>query len=231
MASKFDDSDFIAADFPVTAKTSYGGGAPAFSNTSSMNRPPTREEIEAKVSETHVKLAELKRAQEELERERSSLEEARRRRSEFHHGRDEMLQHLTRGIGLLSEAEFAARRDSEQMTKTLGDLKETLGKVQGIAEESWTAENWNTELTRALTILENARMEWNSALLKWNVLNGPAAVAAASQQSGPSGSPAASPQEQSFLQMCKFGLAVSWPVGLAVLIGLTGIALVLLTRR
>ena len=36
-----------------------------------LNRPPTREEIEALVSEKQIELAELKRAQEELERERA----------------------------------------------------------------------------------------------------------------------------------------------------------------
>ena len=32
-------------------------------------------------------------------------------------------------------------------------------------------QNANIELTRALTTLENARMEWNSARLKWTVLD------------------------------------------------------------
>ena len=124
--------------------------------------------------EAQQKLAELKRAQEELERQRAALEETRRRQMEFQTGRQEMIQNLTRGLGLLEEAEFSARRDAEQMAKALVDLRDALAKVQAIHEEAWTKDNFNTELTRALTALENARMEWNAARLKFPVLSGPA---------------------------------------------------------
>ncbi len=87
------------------------------------------------------------------------MEETRRRQREFQTGRLEMVQNLTRGLGLLEEAEFTARRDAEQMAKALGDLRDALGKVQAINEESWTHDSFNVELTRALTTLENARME------------------------------------------------------------------------
>src|SRR3954464_2741057 len=123
MASQFDESDFVDGDFVSTKKTlAPAGFAPASHTpapsvaaaaTTSMNRPPSREEIESKVNETQARLAELKRAQELLERERAALEEARRRRIEFQNGREEMLQHLTRGVGILDEAEFNARRDAE----------------------------------------------------------------------------------------------------------------------
>ena len=118
------------------------------------SRAPTREEVEARVSDMHTTLSELRRAQQELERERADLEETRRRQTEFTKGRQEMEQHLTRGIGLLEEAEFAARRDAEQMAKALVDLREALVKVQSVHEESWTRDNFNTELTRALTAIE-----------------------------------------------------------------------------
>ena len=73
--------------------------------------------MDRKVVEAQQKLAELKRAQEELERERAGLEELRRRQTEFQTGRQEIIQHLMRGLGLLEEAEFAARRDAEQMVE------------------------------------------------------------------------------------------------------------------
>src|SRR5262245_372271 len=173
MASHFDESDFVDSDYQ-NAKSAYAttthSSVPV--SAAAPNRPPTREELEAKVSEAQQRLEELRRAQEELQRERAGLEEARRRRVEFQTGRQEMLQSLTRGIGLLEEAEFSARRDAEQMGRTLGDLREHIGRVQSISEEGWTQENWNMELTRALTTIENARNEWNSARLKWELLNG-----------------------------------------------------------
>src|SRR5437763_14376979 len=121
MASQFDEAGFVDSDFVATQQKSFASSefatAPARARAlhTPMNRPLSREEIESKVNETQARLAELKRAQEELERERAALEEARRRRIEFQNGREEMLHHLTRGVGLLEEAEFSARRDAEQM--------------------------------------------------------------------------------------------------------------------
>src|SRR5687767_10518615 len=131
MASKFDESEFIDTDYE-SSRQSVGITSGTFTSTQAMSsvpqpnpsqRPPTREEIEGRVSDAHAKLAELKRAQEQLERERAALEEARRRRIEFQTGREEMLNHLTRGVGILKEAEFNARREAEQMKQT--DRKST----------------------------------------------------------------------------------------------------------
>lgn len=232
MASTFDESEFIDTDYE-SSKQSLGIGAVTTTTMSAQpssgSRPPSREEIEAKVSDAHSKLAELKRAQEQLERERASLEEARRRRAEFQNGREEMLHHLTRGAALLDETVFAARRDAEQMSKTLADLREMLGKVEHLREETWTQENWNTELTRALTTLENARMEWNSARLKWPVLDGAMKPAAAEEEAKPAG-PLNALQGKSFWELCELGLALTWPVALAALLG-AGVIAVLLLRR
>jgi hypothetical protein len=231
MASKFDESEFIDTDYE-SSKQSLGLGAvttTTMSSQSQPSRPPSREEIEAKMSDAHTKLAELKRAQEQLERERAALEEARRRRMEFQNGREEMLNHLTRGVELLQEAEFAARRDAEQMHKTLVDLREALTKVDALKEESWTQENWNTELTRALTTLENARMEWNSARLKWPKLDG-ALKEPEPEKPQPAQGFAGILEGKSFLELCRLGLALSWPVALAALLGATVITVVLFQR-
>ncbi|MDB6037250.1 MAG: hypothetical protein JWM99_1091 [Verrucomicrobiales bacterium] len=209
MASKFDESDFVDTDYQMAQKSAYSA---ASTHAAALpNRPPSREELDLRANEAQAKLAELKRAQEELERERAALEEAKRRRIEFQNGREEMLQHLTRGVGLLEEAEFAARRDSEQMARSLADMQSALEKVKGIQEESWTQENWNLELTRALASIEHARMEWNSARLKWNVLN------STPSNAEPTGAKKTSDllsniQGQSFIKLCKFGLALNWPI-------------------
>jgi hypothetical protein len=221
MPTQFDASDFVDSDFQPSRKTGYATMTSSSNNDSS--RAPTREEVDSRVGETHTKLAELKRAQEELERERASLEELRRRQMEFQTGRDEMLQNLTRGLGLLQEAEFAARRDAEQMSKALSELNEALQKTQNINEQTWNKENLNVELTRALTTIENARMEWNSARLKFPVLSG---ALAAETEGSPKNSAQPMFATQSFGQLFKLGLALTWPL---VLLGL-GIFLMLLLR-
>lgn len=216
VASDQDDSDFIDRDFQTAQKSAWSmgtGGAGALA--------PTREEIENKVHETQKRLEDLRRVQGELERERIALEEARRRRTEFQVGREEMLEHLTRGIGLLQEAEFTARRDAEQMAKTLGELRDALVKVQTLNDEGWTHEEYAVELTRALTTIENARMEWNGAQLKWPVLGGVAGEPGGARlEEGMSQRELGS---MSVKELGKLGLALTWPlmlVGLAALVAL-----------
>jgi chromosome segregation ATPase len=225
MATDFDATEFVDTDFqahksPDKSTVTALAGA--------LQRAPTREEVDSKVAEAQQKLGELKRAQEDLERERSALEELRRRQLEFQNGRQEMVQSLTRGVGLLQEAEFTARRDAEQMAKSLADLRAALVKVEAIHEETWNKDNFNTELTRALTAIENARMEWNSARLKHPVLSGASATEVASDKPA---AVAASPfSEKSFGQLCKLGLALTWPLAAVALVAL-GVLVALLMSR
>jgi chromosome segregation ATPase len=217
MASDYDAAEFVDGDFQAH-KASHSG----LSNGAGPHkRAPTREEVDSRVAETQQKLADLKRAQEELERERSSLEETRRRQMEFQTGRQEMIHHLTRGLGLLEEAEFNTRRDAEQMAKSLVDLRDALVKIEAIREETWTKDNFTVELTRALTVLENARMEWNGARLKLPALAG------ALQENNASADPKTPvvPDLMAlrFGQLCRIGLAATWPlavVGLCILAAL-----------
>lgn len=209
MAGPHDSSEFIDTDF-TARKTAFGA--------------PTREDTDRKVAEAQQKLVELKRVQEELERERAGLEDLRRRQTEFQTGREETMQQLTRGIGLLEEAEFAARRDAEQMLQTLEDFRAALHKVQAIQDEGWTKENFQMELTRALTTVENARMEWNAARLKLPVLQGDSRTPGADQPPAAAGAVALA--DLSLGQLFKLGIAL-WPVALGVL----AIFLALLLRK
>jgi len=222
MPAHHDTGEFVDSDFQSAQQSGYASGGPGAS-AAKLNRPPTREEIEAMVSEKQIKLAELKRAQEELERERAGLEELRRRQMEFQTGREEMLQHLVRGVGLLEEAELTARRDAEQMARALSEFRDAITKVQAINEQAWNQENFSVELTRATTTIENARMEWNAARLKFPLLS-------ASNSTSPTESAKAAPSllaTTDLIQLGKIGLALTWPL---VLLGFV-IFLVLLLRR
>jgi len=225
MAANYDASEFIDGDFQRQKLASTGAQA----SGASADRAPTREEVDTRVAEAQQKLAELKRAQEELERERAMLEETRRRQTEFQTGRQEMVQNLTRGLGLLEEAEFAARKDAEQMTKAIAELRDAMTKVQAINEETWTRESFSVQLTQALTTLENARMEWNSARLKFPVLSGAADLPSQAPQPGPQAA-ASGLTGLSAPELFRVGLALTWPVAVAVLaVGL--LLLILLTRN
>jgi hypothetical protein len=217
--SDFDPADFVDDDFQARKAQAASGVSP---------RAPTREEVDTRVADTQQKLLELKRAQEELERERSALEETRRRQMEFQTGRHEMVHNLTRGLGLLEEAEFTARRDAEQMAKTIADFRDVLSKIESVREETWTTETFSVELTRALTAIENGRMEWNSARLKFPILTGEKPPSAAVE---PSTADPLAAGNRSFGELCKLGLALTWPLALIALAALGVFVAILLTRR
>jgi chromosome segregation ATPase len=206
--------------------TDYSNPRPA--NTgASLGRAPSREEIDAQLTGTQQQLAKLRETQDQLERARVSLEEMRRRRSEFANGRTEMLQSLTRGIGILEKAETDARRDAEQMAKSLAGLQEALTLVERLQEQSWNDATWEQELTRALTTIENARLEFNGARLKWPILDGktPAELTQETEAGG-----AASLAQLPLGKLCKLGLALTWPIAVVALIAL-GVFLLLWFRR
>jgi predicted nuclease with TOPRIM domain len=213
--SDFDPADFVDDDFQArkTQSAASASGLPS--------RAPTREEVDSKVVDAQQKLTELKHAQEELERERAALEETRRRQMEFQTGRQEMVHNLTRGLGLLEEAEFSARRDAEQMAKTITEFRDTLTKIEAVREETWTKDNFNVELTRALTAVENGRMEWNSARLKFPLLTGE--KAASTTPGTPTSPQPFATGDRSFSQLCSLGLALTWPLALVALIAVAGL--------
>ena len=213
MGSNYDTTEFVDTDFKMHKTPPATTG---FANLSP--RAPTREEVDLKVTEAQQKLSERKRAQEELERERSSLEETRRRQLEFQNGRQEMIQHLTRGLELLEKAEFAARRDAEQMKLVIAEFRSASGNLEAINEETWTREGFSTELSRGLAIVENARMEWNTARLRFPVLSGKTTETASTDASP---AHAASLFEgRSLGELCKLGLALTWPLATVALLAL-----------
>jgi hypothetical protein len=226
MGGDLDHSDFVDPDFEPGRRHAAASAVTAIGAAPGA-RPPSRDEINQQVTAAQKALVELKRKQEELEQERAQLEEARRRRIEFEQGREEMLAHLTRGVGLLSEAEQAARREAEQLARTLEGLREALDKVTALREDSWTAENYSTELTRALTTLENARMEWNAAQLKWPILSNSGGARTEPSGLGAQETAARLIEGRSPSEWARLGLALTWPVAAAVLCAGLIIALVL----
>jgi predicted nuclease with TOPRIM domain len=209
----FDAPDLLEEDFPATAK-----GATLVNED--------HEELDDQVSTLQTQLANLNHARDKLEREKATVEESRRRFSEFQTGREEMLHELTRSLGLLEEAQLDAQRDAEQMTRSMDDLRDALTKVDSLVEVDTHNEDWKVLLTRNLTTIENARMELNSARLKWTLLSGirddEGQGFTAPVQPGQTGLPL----PKSFGQLCLWGLALTWPV---LLIG-AAITAVLLLR-
>ncbi len=210
--SALDGPDLLEEDFPTVSHASP-----------KRSRSTDREELDTQSVDLQKRVTDLSRELEEVERERITVEESRRRFANFETGRDEMLQELTRGLGLLEESEHDARRNAEQMSKTIIDIRETLGKVEKLEDIDTNRDDWKVQLTRNLTTLENARMEINSAKLKWPILTQMPEESEALENKGAASGGA----PQSFGQLCLMGLSLTWPL---VLLGLAIFVYVLLNQ-
>ena len=110
------------------------------------------------------------------------------------------------------------------MARTLAEMREALNKVQAINDQTWTKDNFQIELTRGNTTIESARMEWNAARLKWTVLSPENLEKAAEKEATRSHTPLA---DRSFIQLCRLGFALTWPL----VLGVCALIAVLLLRR
>ena len=189
--------------------------AAEYSSVSSAASRPVTVSSENTTVEVDQELVALRQRQKELEDQKNQLEEAERRRTEYHHGRKELEENLIRGIGILDEELIQTRRQLALIEKTLSSFSENLAKVQRLNHESWTTESYATELTRALTTLENARMEWNSARVKLPSLD-PLKQDTASAQGNLKGLSASSLlqslESSSWSRVFKLGLLIHWPI-------------------
>ena len=209
----FNEPDLLEEDFPVSTEQT-------------VPLSDDQEELDNQATSLQTKLAELNRAREKLEKEKATVEESRRRFSEFETGREEMLHEITRSLGLLEEAHMDSQREAEQMARTLNDLRDALLKVEDLEDVDTQNDQWKVLLTRNLTTIENARMELNSARLKWVILNGEQENPLSSSMGVVPNSPNGLPVPTSFGKLCLWGLALTWPL---LLVGIT-VAIALLLK-
>lgn len=216
MPSPFDPSDFEDHEYKPSSETHFQGGTTSQTGGTLPQRPPTREEVDNQVGEMQKRISDLHRQQEKLERERANLEETRRRQLEFENSRTELVDQLTRGVGVLEEEEIDSRRALDALSSAHADLKLALEKVLALREENWTSENFQMELNRALTTLDNARMEWNSVRVKYpSVERTPEEAETAAHEASRQNNPFLQPQD--WPQLFRLGIALTWPL---VLLGL-----------
>jgi len=217
MASDFDSTEFVDTE---VQSTSHRSPAPV-TEYEDAGAAPASEELNEHSADVQSQLVSLEEKRKQLEKERSDVEEARRRRAELATGFDEMLHHLIRGVAILEEDTIVAKREADQMTKSLGALKTCLEAVNQIDQtkvdqKKWTDATWMAELTKSLTVVENARHEWNAARLKWPRLDGVAGEARPDVE-GNMPAPKLGFSDQSFGQLCRLGFALTWPIAAAIM--------------
>ena len=133
--------------------------------------PQHREEVDLKLDQAREHLLTLRRQQEELERQKSELEELRRKQEEYSRGRVEITDNLVRGLLALERQQIESQRLAELSSKTIDAFRDYAEQIQQINDGDWNSGNVRAELSRALGVIEAARLEYNRARTKLDCLN------------------------------------------------------------
>ncbi len=133
--------------------------------------PPHKEELEWKLEQAREQLLTLRRQQDDLERQKSDIEELRRKQEEYVRGKTEMIDHLSRGLVTLEREQIQSQRLAEVCTTTRDAFQEYLDQLQAINDQDWAASELRAELSAALGVIENSRLEFNRARTKLDCLN------------------------------------------------------------
>ena len=223
MAAEYDATEFVDTDFQAQ-KSPYGP------------RPPPTRCARRRARRWTARSSRRSRSSPNSNARRRvwnasapALEELRRRQNEFQTGRQEMVHNLTRGLGLLEEAEFNARRDAEQMVKTVADFRDALDKIQAVHDEIVDQGKFQHRThPRADHHRKRAHgMELRAAEISRRCAGEDTEQARNRNRAGARRVTFAG---MSFGELCKIGLAMTWPLVLVALAAL-GVFVAILLRH
>jgi len=144
-----------------------------------VDLPQHREEVDYKLDLAREHLLTLRRQQEDLERQKNELEELRRKQEEYSRGRAEITDKLTRGLVTLERQQVESQRLAESCGAAIDTFREYNEQIQQINDEEWKSTNVRAELSKALGVIETARLEYNRVHAKLDCLNPSASQSAA----------------------------------------------------
>ena len=139
--------------------------------STTMDGPAHQAEVETKLDVMRNQLQTLRRQQEELERQKGDLEELRRKQDEYVRGKAEMIDSLTRALVALEREHLQAQRRAELCAATTTAFKDYLDRLQAINDTEWSSSTVRIELSRALGLIEDSRLEFMRARTKLDCLD------------------------------------------------------------
>src|SRR6476620_2896248 len=121
----------------------------------------TPELLGSQVQKAQEQLLQLRRQQEQIEKQKRELEELSRRQEELERGRAEMTDKLTRSLVVLEREASDAQKKMEQLRATRESFGQHLELLEAIDPRTWNPTDLNKELSRALSVVDDARTEYS----------------------------------------------------------------------
>jgi hypothetical protein len=178
------------------------------------------EDLGEEVQKTNTELEKLKRQLEDIEKQKLRLEELKKRQDELEAGRTEMTDKLTRSLVTVQREAEEAQKRLEQLNAIHNSFTQHLRYIEAINPKSWGAVDLPKELSKALSAVEDARVDFVKAQARIAVETASPEVAPAPTLSGSFESDYTFSEERGFGYWLKSGFAFTLPlqiIGLAAL--------------
>jgi len=127
----------------------------------SQEEPLSAEHLDTQMQKAQEQLLLLKRQQEQIEKQKRELEELSRKQEELEHGRAEMTDKLTRSLVVLEREGYDTQNRLEQLRAMRESFGQHLELIEAIDPKSWSPGDLHKELSRALSTVESARVEFS----------------------------------------------------------------------
>ena len=119
------------------------------------------EHLDSQVQKAQEQLLQLKRQQEQIEKQKRELEELSRRQEELERGRADLTDKLTRSLVVLEREGYDAQKRLEQLRAMRESFGQHLELLEAIDPKSWNPAELQKELSRALSVVDDARAEFS----------------------------------------------------------------------
>src|SRR5436305_9184254 len=126
----------------------------------SEEEPLSPEHLDSQVQKAQDQLLQLKRQQDQIEKQKRELEELSRKQEELERGRAEITDKLTRSLVILEREAYDAQKRLEQVRAMRESFGQHLELIEAIDPKSWNTADLHKELSRALSTVEGARVEF-----------------------------------------------------------------------
>jgi hypothetical protein len=179
------------------------------------------EDLGEEVQKTNTELEKLKRQLEDIEKQKLRLEELKKRQDELEVGRSEMADKLTRSLVTVQREAEEAQKRLEQLNSIHNSFTQHLRYIEAINPKTWGAVDLPKELSKALSAVEDARVEYVKAQAKISVEgSGSQDVPLAAGLPGPFEQDYGYPEERGFKYWAKSGFAFTLPLQIIGVLGL-----------
>jgi chromosome segregation ATPase len=175
------------------------------------------EDLGEEVQKTNTELEKLKRQLEDIEKQKVRLEELKRRQDELETGKADMLDKLTRSMVTVERETEEAQKRLEQLNAIHNSFVQHLRQIDAISPRLWGANELPMELSKALSMVEDARADYVKSQAKISPDRPSEPVAAVG---APLDSEYTYAEEHGFVYWLKSGFAFTLPIQILAVIAL-----------